>query len=163
MNLRVVSRCVLVTRLDGGGGIDPAALPRDGAHGCTPVYPQQFLRVNTIFEVAKRAGFRTAWSDKHPSYELVKGPSGHGVDDLYTPEIASNAPGGGDWTSNVTVAEQYDDIKVQAIINEIEGKDHTGTARVGVPAIFGMNFQEVSVGEKTAGYTDGAGTSTAGA
>jgi predicted AlkP superfamily pyrophosphatase or phosphodiesterase len=151
-----------LTRLDGGGGIDPAALPRDGAHGCTPVYPHQFLRVNTIFEIAKDAGWRTAWSDKHPSYELVNGPSGHGVDDLYTPEIASNAPGGGDWTSNVPDAEQYDDLKVQAIVNEIEGKDHTGAASVGVPAIFGMNFQEVSVGQKTAGYSDAAGTPTAG-
>jgi len=152
-----------LTRLDAGGGIDPAALPRDGARGCTPVYPHQFLRVNTIFEVAKHAGLRTAWSDKHPSYELVNGPSGHGVDDLYTPEIASNAPGvSGDWTTNVAVAEQYDDFKVEAIVNEINGKDHTGAARVGVPAIFGMNFQEVSVGQKTVGYADAAGTPTAG-
>ncbi len=151
-----------LTRLDGGGGIDPAALPRDGAHGCTPVYPHQFLRVNTIFEVAKGAGLRTAWSDKHPSYELVNGPSGHGVDDLYTPEIASDAPGGGDWTTNITDAEVYDDFKVQAIINEIEGKDHTGSASMGVPGLFGMNFQEVSVGQKTAGYMDGAGTPSAG-
>ena len=150
------------TRLDGGGGIDPAALPRDGAHGCTPVYPHQFLRVNTIFEVAKGAGLHTAWSDKHPAYELVSGPSGHGVDDLFTPEIASDAPGGGDWTANVTDAEQYDDVKVQAIINEIDGEDHAGAARTGVPAIFGMNFQEVSVGQKTAGYVDGAGTPSAG-
>jgi hypothetical protein len=151
-----------LAQLDAGGGIDPAALPRDGANGCTPVYPHQFLRVNTIFEVAKAAGLHTAWSDKHPSYELVNGPSGHGVDDLYTPEIASNAPGGGDWTANVTDAEQYDDFKVQAILNEIDGKDHTGRASVGVPAIFGMNFQEVSVGQKTAGYADAAGTPSAG-
>jgi hypothetical protein len=31
---------------------------------------------------------------------------------------------------------------------------------VGVPAIFGMNFQAVSVGEKTTGYLDAAGTPT---
>jgi hypothetical protein len=153
-----------LTRLDAGGGIDPAALPRDGAHGCTPVYPHQFLRVNTIFEVAKDAGLRTAWADKHPSYELVNGPSGHGVDDLFTPEIASTAPGagGGDWTTNVAVAEAYDDFKVQAILNEIDGTDHTGTTPLGVPAIFGMNFQEVSVGQKTVGYVDGRGTPSAG-
>lgn len=42
-----------LTRLDAGGGIDPAALPLDGDHGCTPVNPHQFLRVNTIFEVAR--------------------------------------------------------------------------------------------------------------
>jgi Type I phosphodiesterase / nucleotide pyrophosphatase len=152
------------TQLDAGGGIDPATLPLDGARGCTPVYPHQFLRVNTIFEVAKDARLLTAWTDKHPAYELVNGPSGHGVDDLFTPEIAATAPGagGGDFTTNVTVAEQYDDIKVQAIVNEIDGKDHAGATRVGVPAIFGMNFQAVSVGEKTAGYLDGAGTPSAG-
>jgi hypothetical protein len=26
-------------------------------------------------------------ADKHPAYQLLQGPSGHGVDDLYTPEI----------------------------------------------------------------------------
>ena len=43
---------------------------------CTPVYPHQYIRVNTIFEVAKAAGLHTAWSDKHLAYELVNGPSG---------------------------------------------------------------------------------------
>jgi hypothetical protein len=54
---------------DGGGGINPAALPLDPANGCKPVYPHQFLRVNTAFEVVKAAGGRTAWADKHPSYQ----------------------------------------------------------------------------------------------
>ena len=148
--------------LDGGGGIDPAVLPRDGAHGCTPVYPHQFLRVNTVFEVVRAAGRRTAWADKHLSYEIVSGPSGHGVDDLYTPEIASDAPGGGDWTTNVVDAESNDGLKVQAVLNEIDGKNHAGLRRVGVPAIFGMNFQAVSVGQKTAGYLDAAGTPSTG-
>src|ERR1700722_15727215 len=74
------------TRLDGGGGINDKALPRDRANGCKPVYPHQFLRINTIFDVAKAAGGRTAWGDKHPSYEILLGPSGKGGDDLATPE-----------------------------------------------------------------------------
>jgi hypothetical protein len=37
---------------------------------------------------------------------------------------------------------------VQAIINEINGFDHSGIHRVGTPAIFGMNFQTVSTAEK---------------
>ena len=44
------------TKLDGGGGINPAALPLDPSNGCKPVYPHSFLRVNTIFEVAQQAG-----------------------------------------------------------------------------------------------------------
>ena len=34
------------------------------------------------------------------------------------------------------------------MINEINGFDHSGTAQVGTPAIFGMNFQTVSTAEK---------------
>ena len=42
----------------------------------------------------------------------------------------------------------YDSYKVQAVLDEIAGYDHSGTTRVGVPAIFGMNFQTVSTAEK---------------
>ena len=45
--------------------------------------------MNTIFEVVKRNGGTTAWTDKHPSYEWTNGPSGKGVDDFYGPEINS--------------------------------------------------------------------------
>jgi hypothetical protein len=146
---------------DGGGGIDPTTLPLDPQHGCTPVYPHQFLRVNTIFEVIKASGRRTAWSDKHFSYDLVNGPSGHGVDDLFTPEIVATLPNGDNGETNAADAQTYDAIKVRATLNQIDGKDHSGTRVVGVPAIFGMNFQAVSVGQKTAGYVDAIGTPTA--
>ena len=137
--------------VDGGGGIDPAKLPRDPKRGCAPVFPHNFIRVNTIFEVIKRSGGRTAWSDKHPAYDFVNGPSGTGVDDLFTPEVRS--------FRGLKNVESYDDLKVAAILNEINGKDHTGTGEVGVPAIFGMNFQAISVAQKTAGggYLDGSG------
>ncbi|HVH08170.1 MAG TPA: alkaline phosphatase family protein [Gemmatimonadales bacterium] len=146
---------------DGGGGIDPTTLPLDPSRGCTPVYPHQYLRVNTVFEVLHAAGRRTAWADKHFSYDLVNGPSGHGVDDLFTPEIVALLPNGETGETNAADAQTYDAIKVRAILNEIDGKDHSGTRPVGVPAIFGMNFQAVSVGQKTAGYADATGTPTA--
>jgi Type I phosphodiesterase / nucleotide pyrophosphatase len=73
-----------LTMLDGGGGINPDYLPRD-PYTCAPVYPHSFLRVNTIFEVIKGNGGYTAWSDKHPSYDFVHGPSGKGVNDLWSP------------------------------------------------------------------------------
>ena len=145
--------------LDAGGGIDPAKLALDPSKGCTPVYPHSLLRVNTIFEVLRGLGRHTAWSDKHPAYDLVNGPSGTGVSDLYTPEIAANGT-----TDSVTKTEAYDDLKVTAIINEIDGKDHTGTTQSVVPALFGMNFQAVSVGQKLAGnaYVDALATPSAG-
>lgn len=62
----------------GAGVINPANLPlqKDSAGNCTPVYPHSFLKVNTLFEVVKAGGGLTAWSDKHPAYDLLNGPSG---------------------------------------------------------------------------------------
>jgi hypothetical protein len=158
------------------GGIDAANLPLELTKGgeCKPVYPHQFLKVNTIFEVARRAHKVTAWSDKHPAYDLVNGPSGTGVGDLYTPEINSDIANGGTvqgvnltatkalcdgtnslpakkvkvYTDCIPSQEAYDDVKVQAVLNQIHGKRSDGSKGPGVPAIFGMNFQAVSVGQK---------------
>ncbi len=137
---------------------------------CTPVYPHQYLRVNTVFNVAHDHGLRTAYSDKHPAYEILNGPAGNGIDDLFTPEIDSIAlepngtpyPGDIAWTGDNAATMQYDSYKVQAIVNEIDGYDHSRSEQVGVPAIFGMNFQTVSTAEKlptsdglTGGYYPG--------
>jgi hypothetical protein len=144
--------------------INPANLPVDPAT-CKPIYPNQYLKVNTIFNVAKDAGLRTAWSDKHPDYQMFDGPSGVGVDDFFTPEINSIDPAlgtGGDWTTDNASTMQYDGYKVQAILNEIDGYDHSGKHKAGTPAIFGMNFQTISTAQKlptsdglTGGYLAG--------
>jgi len=130
--------------------IDPTKLPRIlDAHGnCVPLFPHSALRTNTIFEVVKSAGGHTAWADKHPAYDLVNGPSGTGVDDLYTPEITN--VNGFDATVSVVCTAQNDQLKVNAIINEIHGLRHDGSPGPGVPAVLGMNFQAVSVGQKLA-------------
>src|SRR5262249_53651742 len=158
--------------------IDPTKLPRVLVNGkCVPLFPHQAMRTNTIFEVVKANGGRTAWADKHPAYDIANGPSGKGVDDLFTPEITN--VNGFDATVSVVCTANNDGLKVQAILNEIHGRTHDGKpARV--PAVFGMNFQAVSVGQKLAkdnsdgsctvdtkftgqsgGYADGAGTPTA--
>jgi hypothetical protein len=135
--------------------INPATLPVN-PQTCKPIYPHEYLQVNTIFEVAHDHGLRTAWSDKHPAYEALEGPSGNSIDDLFTPEIDSIAlepsgnpyPGEISWTEDNAATMQYDSYKVQAVLNEIDGYDHSRTTKVGVPAIFGMNFQTVSTAEK---------------
>jgi hypothetical protein len=129
--------------------IDPAQLPVDPV-SCNPVYPHQYLQVNTIFEVAHAKGLHTAWTDKHPAYEILNGPSGYGIDDLFAPEINSViAPGNAnDWTKNNVHTQEYDTIKVLSVINEINGFDHSGLFKSGTPAIFGMNFQAVSTAQK---------------
>jgi len=160
--------------------IDPTKLPRRlDEHGhCVPVFPHQAIKTNTLFEVVKAFGGRTAWADKHPAYDLVNGPSGKGVDDLYTPEITN--VNGFDATVSVVCTVENDQKKLTAIINEIHGLKHDGSDAHGVPTVFGMNFQAVSVGQKLAkdnfdgsclddvtfsgqagGYTDGDGTPTA--
>jgi hypothetical protein len=146
--------------LDAGGGLDPNRLPRDPANGCAPVYPHSYLRVNTIFEVAKQAGGRTAWNDQHPAYaDFLEGPSGKGLDDIYAPD--GHAPG---VKQNVEKSEAFDDLGVTATLNQIKGKDHTGQLSVGIPMIFGMTFVSVSVAQKLKdnGYVDADGTPSAG-
>jgi len=174
--------------IDGGIlSIDPTRLPRDPFNNCSPVYPWQFIRTNSIFGVIHAAHGYTAWSDKHAVYAVV---SGHGntpgnVDDYYSPEVNSNVialPGvttangiscatipennGQDWTRGFDNIKCYDQLKVNAILHEIDGMDHLGLKKTHVPTIFGMNFQAVSVGQKLVngtvkgGYTDAAGTPT---
>ncbi|MDH6138259.1 hypothetical protein P3T35_000236 [Kitasatospora sp. GP30] len=140
--------------------IDPSKLPVD-PHTCKPVYPHSYLQVNTVFDVAKQAGLHTAWSDKHIAYDILNGPSGNGIDDLFAPEINSAAigyPAGDDWTMDNNATQQYDGYKVRAVLNEIDGYDHSRSVKAGVPAVFGLNFQTVSTAQKlpsTAGLTGG--------
>ena len=142
--------------------IDPTKLIRDPAKNCAPVYPWNFIRTNTIFGVIHAACGYTAWSDKHPAYSAVNGPNGGSIptnlDDYYSPEINSNVvalPGvttptgmscatvpdpGSDtssWTNSFQNIQCYDTLKVNAIINEIDGKTHDGK-KGRVPGHFGM-------------------------
>ncbi len=177
---------------DGGlNSIDPQRLPRDPSKGCAPVFPWEFVRANSIFSVIHQAGGFAAWTDKHPSYASVSSGIGpNALDDFYAPEINSSVvalPGvrtptgascstildpGSDlssWTNSFQNIQCYDTLKVNSILNEIDGKNHLGTKKTQVPTIFGMNFQVVSVGQKLiepsvgvkGGYLDAAGTPSA--
>lgn len=165
------------TKLNGGargaavteGGIaslDPKKLSRDPANDCAPVYPWNFVRTNTIFGVVHAAGGYTAWIDKHPSYSMVGGPGGHGLNDYYAPEVDSNVvplPGVrtaegascapirdtsslSGWNSSFANIQCYDALRVNALLNQIAGKTHNGE-RAETPAVFGMNFQSVYTGQ----------------
>jgi hypothetical protein len=128
--------------------IDPTQLPVD-PKTCQPVYPHRYLKVNTVFEVARAHNLVTAWSDKHPAYDVLQGPSGQGIQDLFTPEINSQADAAGDdWTQVNSLTQRYDGYKVQAVLNEIDGYDHSRSVKLGTPAVFGMNFQTVSTAQK---------------
>ena len=185
---------------DGGvNSIESDRLPRDPANNCNPVFPWNFVRTNTVFGVIHGHGGYTAWSDKHPAYASVSGPgtTAGNINDFYGPEINSlssnfetdndipvnflscnplpdqNSVGNGDdYTGSFQNIQCYDAIKVQAILNEIDGKTHNASGPAPVPNLLGMNFQAVSVGQKlvyglgglpanysaTGGYLDGTGT-----
>ena len=140
--------------------LNPATFPVD-PKTCQPIMPWDYLKVNSIFQVIQKAGMRTAWSDKHAIYTSFNGhgSGGNSIDDFFGPEIDSQAimpngvpyPQDDDWAHIDAATKQYDGYKVQAIVNEIDGHDHSGSQQVGVPAIFGMNFQTVSVAEKVDG------------
>ncbi|DBA92155.1 hypothetical protein WJX77_006975 [Trebouxia sp. C0004] len=152
------------TRGLNGTAVNESALPLDAT--CDPVHAWRFNQANTIFQVALAAGKRTAWIDKGPYYEVVQGQMGNGVMDLYTPEIScqcgDNQTGipsttitdgtGVDLAKNVTAARAYDELHVQAVINQINGKHSSGNYAMQMPNLFGLNFQAVSVGQKYAGY-----------
>jgi len=149
---------------DGGVlSIDPQKLPRDPFNNCLPVYPWNFVRTNTIYGVIHAAGGYTAWSDKHPVYAVVSGPTGttspSNVDDYYAPEVNSDIvpipkfktvsgvdcssiphAAGDDWTTGFDAIKCYDQLKVNAIVNEINGKTHLGDFNAPVPDDFGYEF-----------------------
>ena len=142
--------------LDAGGGLDPNKLPRDAKRRCAPVYPHDLLRVNTVFEVIRAARLHTAFSEKRPAYDILNGPSGRGVVDLYAPEIAA---GGNTILKSLKATKNFDDLRVASILNQIQGRNSTGTAFAPVPAIFGMNFQAINSAKKEnvepfSGYSD---------
>jgi hypothetical protein len=183
--------------ISGGGNFDATSidvnqLPLDSQG--QPVYPNQFLQVNTIFDVAHQAGLYTAYIDKHPAYQIAAGNDPFAINDFYGPEInsttalldmttgmtvdanallaanpfadlskyklvdANTDPMGSsdpnlinDTTHNLLLTEKYDDLKVQALLNEIAGQASHMSSDITnpeIPAIFGMNFQAVSVAQK---------------
>jgi len=156
-----------------GPTVDPAQLVFLKQRGmCRPLLPNDFLRTNSIFSVASRAGLYTAWADKHPVYNAQVAGNGtpNTVNDPFNTEINAdqippslvdtrgntvtfplpNPAGTGPFfiTDSVGNTEAYDQIKVDAILNQVDGRNSTATLAAPVPAIFGMNFQAVSVGQK---------------
>ncbi|KAI9872726.1 MAG: hypothetical protein M1830_001258 [Pleopsidium flavum] len=135
------------------GGIDAANLPKALVKGkCTAIYPHARLRVNTVFEVVRSKGKETAYTDKHPAYDLVRGPSGQGLSEGYFPEIASVKN-----TVDATIG--YDQLHVNAFLDWLDGTspENAEGSLKGIPTLFGGNFQAVNVAQKTKGYLAGDG------
>ena len=89
-----------LTSNNSAAAIDPGNLPGRFANShCAPVWPHDFVRTNSVFAVIHRAHLRTAWSDKHPAYDILNGNDpnsqphngpGTNIDDFFAPEINSD-------------------------------------------------------------------------
>jgi hypothetical protein len=128
------------TLLNGGGALNVSHLPLQLTPGgtCQPVYPHNFIRVNTVFEVARGNGLVTAYADKHLTYEFLNGRSGVGLSQIYTPEIAS--------VDNTVAAQQaWDDLHWSALRNWTNGNWVNGTKNLdGGPSLYGGQFSPKS-------------------
>ena len=139
------------SREDSGGGLDEKKFPRDPARGGARVYPHHLVRVNTIFEVVKQAGGRTAWIDQHLMYnDLLNGPSGKGLDDNFALE-RKGVPQTFEGFSG------QDRRRVDVLLNQIRGFDSSGRNKVGVPKLFGMGFISFGALQKSEGYANAKG------
>ena len=120
------------------GGINPLNLPKKIVDGnCVPSYPHSRVRVNTVFEVVQSKGQQTAYTDKHPAYDLVRGPSGTGLTTGYFPEIAAIK------ANDVPACIAYDQYHVNAFLDWLDAATPANSEGhlSSIPALFGGNFQ----------------------
>ncbi|KAF7512799.1 hypothetical protein GJ744_000366 [Endocarpon pusillum] len=135
------------------GGINPDNLAKKVVNGtCQKMYPHNTIRVNTAFEVVRNRGLQTAYADKHPAYDIVRGPSGKGLTVGYFPEI-TGVP------NTVDAVIGYDQLHVDAWLAWLDARtpEHSEGKLTAIPSLFGGNFQCINVAQKTVGYLNGTG------
>ena len=116
---------------------------------CQPIFPHDYLRVNTIFEVARGNGLNTVYLDKHPTYEFVNGPSGTGLTQGYFPEIGSVA-------STLAAQQAWEDLHWSALANITAGHYVNGTGSIDF-SLIGANFQALTWAQSNGGgYANGS-------
>jgi hypothetical protein len=116
---------------------------------CEPIFPHDYLRTNTIFEVARGNGLNTAYLDKHPTYEFLNGPSGLGLTQGYFPEIGSEA-------ANMAAQWEWEDLHWSALANITAGHYVNGTGSIDF-SLIGVNFQALTWAQSNGGgYANGS-------
>jgi hypothetical protein len=68
------------------------------------------------------------------------------ADPTWNPDPAKSALGA--YTDSFVALKCYDTLKVNAILNEIDGFTHDHSAKTKTPTVFGMNIQALSAGQK---------------
>ncbi|RHZ59214.1 hypothetical protein CDV55_103702 [Aspergillus turcosus] len=131
--------------ITGGNAFNLSALPMKlNSWGvCEPLFPHDYLRVNTVFEVGRANGLNTAYFDKHPGYEFVNGPSGLGLTQGYFPENAAVA-------STLEAQLAWDDLHWSALANVTAGHYVNGTGSIDF-SIIGSNFNSITWAQSSGG------------
>lgn len=130
--------------------IDQADAVFDPSRACAALTPHELVRVNTMFEVVHEKIGRTAWAgDTTWNTDLLRGPSGRGLDDSCRHELSSPREG--------------DELRVQDVLHWIDGKACNGSVAT-VPVLFGMTFASIAAAQSDPhmGYTDALGTPSTG-
>jgi hypothetical protein len=123
-----------LTGLNSAVAINPSNLPGQKANGsCMPLWPHNFVRTNTVFAVLHMHHQRTAWSDKHPAYDIINGKipttqplngPGTNVDDFFAPEINSDLSQANIGLINTELGPNFSTAPVPT---PVSGLDFTGT------------------------------------
>ena len=112
--------------------LSPAILPHDPERGCAELIPHALVKVNSIFDMVHAGGGRTAWAGDNAAYaDLLRGPSGDAMDDVFVPAPSPNLK------SLSESARFADEACVRAVLGWIDGRAES------VPRLFGMTLVSV--------------------
>ena len=127
-----------LSHLDGGGDFKSQQIPRQKtADGCKPVYPHNFIKTNTIFEVVRQIDGKDSTGTMPAP---VPTPFGTNFQTLSVAQKALNAKGGGYadavFTPNpyVAAAITYIDGAIGKITAELAAKDLTKSTLIVISA-----------------------------
>jgi hypothetical protein len=122
--------------------LSPPILPRDPKHDCAELTSHALTKVNSIFDMVHVGGGRTAWAGDNAAYaDLLRGPSGKALDDVFVPTPSPNLK------SLIESAKFADEARVAALLGWINGKVE-GKAEV-VPRLFGISLMGLDAAQRS--------------
>lgn len=118
--------------------LSPPILPRDPEHNCAELTPHTLVKVNSIFDLVHASGGRTAWAADNAAYaDLLRGPSGNALDDVFVPAPSPNLK------SLIESAKFADEARVAALLRWINGRAEV------VPRLFGISLMSLDAAQRS--------------
>jgi len=118
--------------------LPPPILPRDPEHNCAELLPHALTKVNSVFDMVHAGGGRTAWAADNAAYaDLLRGPSGNALDDVFVPAPSPNM------RSLIESAKFGDEARVRTLLGWINGKPEL------VPRLFGITLTSADAAQRS--------------